>query len=181
MTNPPSPVESPAPATTFSFAETFSIGLGVATLDDTAVEKSVSSTMGMLWPILFGVIGSVASPALINPLAWIPLALVGGVGFFILVGYCHLVSMLFGGSGAFDTLLKAAGTGSLPRWLSVIPFLNWVGMVWYAVIMVKVLQRVYGYGPGAAVLVVALPFLLIMLGSILLAIGVFSLGILGMN
>ena len=63
------------PDADYSLGETFSIGLRMAQFDGAAIAASTSSRMGLLWPILFGVVGGVASPALLNPLAWIPIGL----------------------------------------------------------------------------------------------------------
>ena len=168
------------PDADYSLGETFSIGLRMAQFDGAAIAASTSSRMGLLWPLLFGVVGGVASPALLNPLAWIPIGFMGAVGFFLLVGYCHLVSQLFGGKGDFDTLIKAAGTASIVRFLSAIPILGYVAVFWYAAILVKVLERVYGYETGTAVAVVALPVIIIIVGSILMFTGVLALGLFGL-
>ena len=100
------------------------------------------------------------------------------IGFVVTVSYGHLVAQLLGGQGSFDAFTKAMGAGSLPLWLGFVPWLGAIPRLYYLVIMVRVLTRIYGLSTGSAILVVVLPALLIVAGTFFIGFGLLSLGFL---
>jgi hypothetical protein len=100
------------------------------------------------------------------------------IGLFIWSGIAFLLGKMFGGTADYISLVRPIGYSAAPYALGIVPVIGQlVGVVYSALIQVKIHQEVNGLAQGAAIAVVVIPlavliglsFILALLGLALLA------------
>lgn len=85
-------------------------------------------------------------------------AIIGApIGLLIVTAIFHGLAKLFGGSGAYQPLMRALGHGYAPAALGIIPFIGLVGSIWALVCSVVAVREIHKVSTGAAVAVVLIP------------------------
>ena len=125
-----------------------------------------------LWlcPVGFSVAGIVT-----GPLRALALVFLGGALF-------HFVASLFNGRGEYLTLVRTWGVTRVLGWVRIVPYIGWIIDLWSFVVLVVILEELYGLNRTQALLTVVIPLLaLSILGAIffvnlVLLRGLLSLG-----
>ena len=99
-------------------------------------------------------------------------AISGVVGLFIWTGLVFVAGKLFGGKAPYINLVRPIGYASAPFALSIIPFLGIIGLAYSLVIQIRAVREVNEVGDGSAVATVLLPFGIIFIIAVLLAIAI---------
>lgn len=128
-------------------------------------------TLGLVILIINKIIMS-GNPALIFPaisetLFLIPLGTLGLFGFGFLL---HLGAKVFGGKADLRGSITAACFSSVPLIFAAVPFALILTLIWMSILMVLTFQKIHLYKIERAVINITIPFLLIMLGLIMLGI-----------
>jgi hypothetical protein len=104
-----------------------------------------------------------------GPLGALAYLVIGGVIF-------HIVALLFGGRGEITVLLRVWGVSRVVAWLRIIPVVGVLAEIWNLVVMVVILEELYGLDRTKAILTVAVPFGLLLLALLILAANLAILG-----
>jgi hypothetical protein len=99
-------------------------------------------------------------------------AISGVIGLFIWTGLVFVTGKLFGGKAPFIQLLRPVGFSAAPFAIGIIPILGIVGLAYSLVVQVRAVREVNEVGDGSAVATVLLPFGVVFIIAILLAIAV---------
>lgn len=175
MTQPTPP--PPATVATLSFPDLLQLGWRILQLDERAIDTARGAGVTLPLALSIAAIGGAAG-GLTGGIFSIVLGAVFAVaGLTIGVGIAHLLARAFGGTGDFEELLKVMAVASLVKWTTVVPVLGYffhlAASIWFAVVMVVALRRLHGLTTGAAVLVMLVPTILVLGGSMLLFLGLF--------
>jgi hypothetical protein len=97
----------------------------------------------------------------------------GMVGFLLLVALLHVISVLFGSRSKFSQTLSVMGLSSFGLIAVFIPSLSAIGLLIWCTLVVFSFQQIHQYKAVFAVLIVAIPFLV--LTALMLATGFLKL------
>lgn len=132
-------------------------------------ESATGTAVGV--SALAAAIGGISSDT--NLIAGIIVGAISGViGLFIWTGLVFVTGKLFGGKAPYIKLVRPIGYASAPFALSIIPFLGLIGLVYSLVIQIRAVREVNEVGDGSAVATVLLPFGIIFIIAVLLAIAI---------
>ncbi len=99
-------------------------------------------------------------------------AIFGVIGLFIWTGLVFVTGKLFGGKAPYIQLVRPIGYAAAPFAIGIIPFLGLIGLAYSLVIQIRAVREVNEVGDGSAVATVLLPFGIIFIIAILLAIAI---------
>lgn len=110
---------------------------------------------------------SLAFPAISETLFWIPLGVAILTCFTFIL---HIGAKIFGGKGSFKESINAACYSSIPLTVFAVPYLFVVSLIWMAVLLILAFRKVHLYPSQSAVINITFPFIIIMLGMIMLGV-----------
>lgn len=110
---------------------------------------------------------SLAFPAISETLFWIPLGAAILIAFAFIL---HVGAKIFGGRGSLKESINAACYSSLPLTIFAVPYLFIVSLIWMAILMILAFRKVHLYPSQKAVINITFPFLVIVLGMIMLGV-----------
>lgn len=125
------------------------VAVGVSAL--AAAISGISGDTGVVSGIIFG-------------------AIFGAIGLFVWTGIVFLVGKMFGGKAPYIQLVRPMGFAAAPFALGLVPILGLVGLVYSLVIQIRAVREVNEVGDGSAVATVLLPFGVLFIIAILLAL-----------
>ena len=99
-------------------------------------------------------------------------AVFGVIGLFTWTGLVFVTGKLFGGKAPYIQLVRPIGYAAAPFAIGIIPFLGLIGLAYSLVIQIRAVREVNEVGDGSAVATVLLPFGIIFIIAILLAIAI---------
>ncbi len=99
-------------------------------------------------------------------------AIFGAIGLFVWTGLLFITGRLFGGKAPYNQLVRPIGFAAAPFALGILPFLGLLGLAYSLVIQIRAVREVNEVGDGSAVATVLLPFGVIFIIAVLLAIAV---------
>jgi hypothetical protein len=99
-------------------------------------------------------------------------AISGVIGLFVWTGLVFITGKLFGGKAPYIKLVRPIGYAAAPFAIGIIPILGIVGLAYSLVIQIRAVREVNEVGDGSAVATVLLPFGVIFIIAILLAIAI---------
>ncbi len=95
------------------------------------------------------------------------------IGSFIGVGILHILAKIFGGRADFMEFYRAFGIGYVGMWISVIPIigpmLSGLLGLWYLAVNVVILKSVHKLSTAKAIIVIAIPLIIMFVLFIFLA------------
>jgi hypothetical protein len=97
-------------------------------------------------------------------------AIFGAIGLFVWTGLVFLTGKLFGGKAPYIQLVRPIGFAAAPFVLGILPILGIVGLAYSLVIQVRAVREVNEVGDGSAVATVLLPFGVLFIIGVLLAL-----------
>ena len=124
--------------------------VGIAAL--ASVIASITGQGGFIGRIVAGAVGAV-------------------IGLFIWTGIIFLMSKAFGGKATYGQLVRPLGFSSAPYALAIVPVLGaLVGAIWGLIIQIRAVREVNEVGDGTAIAIVLIPFAILFVLAIILAI-----------
>ena len=121
------------------FLINFTLALGFLLWDSFAS----SSGKKMIWQILF------------EFLFYYPVAL---VGFLLLALVLYFLSLVFGGKGYLKQTLSLLGLSSFPIIFLFAPLISALAIIYWSILLIFILQKVFRYRLHSAVISVLIPF-----------------------
>ncbi len=113
--------------------------------------SSISSDTNLIAGILFG-------------------AIFGVIGLFVWTGLLFFTGKMFGGKAPYSQLVRPIGFAAAPFAIGILPILGIVGLAYSLVIQIRAVREVNEVGDGSAVATVLLPFGVLFIIGILLAV-----------
>ncbi|MCK4409391.1 MAG: YIP1 family protein [Candidatus Eisenbacteria sp.] len=120
--------------------------------------------------------GLCAGIGTLSPVAFLFLPFVWVIGGFILVAIMHFVATtFFEGKGRLTSFAVPVFCASVVTWVAIIPllgpaFLAFLAGLWMLVVMVVGVEVIYGIDRGKAIAVVAIPVVLFLIITMMLAL-----------
>ncbi len=113
--------------------------------------SSISSDTNLIAGIIFG-------------------AIFGVIGLFVWTGLLFFTGKMFGGQAPYSQLVRPIGFAAAPFAIGILPILGIVGLAYSLVIQIRAVREVNEVGDGSAVATVLLPFGVLFIIGILLAV-----------
>jgi len=125
------------------------VAVGISAL--ASAISSISSDTNIIAGIIFG-------------------AIFGAIGLFVWTGLVFVTGKVFGGKATYSQLVRPIGFSAAPFAIGIIPILGIVGLAYSLVIQIRAVREVNEVGDGSAVATVLLPFGVIFIIGVLLAL-----------
>jgi hypothetical protein len=97
-------------------------------------------------------------------------AIFGAIGLFVWTGIVFVTGKMFGGKAPYIQLVRPMGFAAAPFALGLIPLLGLIGLAYSLVIQIRAVREVNEVGDGSAVATVLLPFGVLFILAIALAL-----------